>query len=131
MASKKITNVYIKDNFLKSEEGTVKGALHFTNGSVNRNYIKQDNSNTRGLEFCSIANEVNVREITINAPNAADSWTHAQFRTSSFYYNSDVGIASEEWDNRQKASVQDVESLWGGVIKFIIKKVLGGLRNGK
>lgn len=31
-------------------------------------------------------------------------------------------------ENYPRASVQDVESLRGGVIKFIIKKVLGGLK---
>ena len=119
---------YIKDNFLKTSGGTIAGTLYLNAvGATNGCSISQDGDVNSGLQIASYSRLRNVREFTICHPQTANTWTHLQFRTSSFPYGGDIGIASEEWVNAQKASVQDIESLRGGVIKFIIKKVLGGL----
>ena len=117
----------IKNNFLKKSGDTFNGTLYFSSSGVNTNYIKQDGDPNSAILIGSYSKLREVREISINQPGNASTWTHLQFRTSSFPYGGDIGIASEEWVNVQKASVQDIESLRGGVIKFIIKKVLGGL----
>lgn len=117
----------IKDNFLKNSGGTVNGTLRFSNSGVDTNFIQQDGDPNSAIQIASYSRLRAVREISILQPGNTNTWTHLQFRTSSFPYGGDIGVASEEWVNNLKASISDVESLRGGVIKFIIKKVLGGL----
>lgn len=122
---------YIKNNFLKKSGDTFNGTLYFSASGVNTNYIKQDGDPNSAIQIGSYSKLRAVREISILQPGNTNTWTHLQFRTSSFPYGGDIGVASEEWVETQKASVQDIESLRGGVIKFIIKKVLGGLGYGR
>lgn len=117
---------YIKDNFLKNSGGTFSGTLRFSNSGVDTNFIQQDGDPNSAIQIGSYSRLRAVREISILQPGNTNTWTHLQFRTSSFPYGGDIGVASEEWVNNLKASISDVESL-RGVIKFIIKKVLGGL----
>lgn len=106
---------YIKDNFLKTSGGTITGTLYLNNaGATNGCFMDQDSDVNSGLRIASYSRLRNVREFTILHPQTVNSWTHLQFRTSSFPYGGDIGVASEEWVNVQKASVQDIESLRGG-----------------
>ena len=105
---------YIKDNFLKNSGGTFSGTLRFSNSGVDTNFIQQDGDPNSAIQIASYSRLRAVREISILQPGNTNTWTHLQFRTSSFPYGGDIGVASEEWVNVQKASVQDIESLRGG-----------------
>lgn len=94
---------YIKDNFLKTSGGTITGTLYLNAvGATNGCSISQDGDVNSGLQIASYSRLRNVREFTIYHPQIANTWTHLQFRTSSFPYGGDIGIASEEWINNLK-----------------------------
>ena len=83
---------------ISSTGGTIEGVLNFSAGGRNRNNICQDGDGKSGLMINS-ENIDGQREITITNPSVANTWTHVQFKTSSFPYGSTRGIASEEWVN--------------------------------
>lgn len=83
---------------INSDGGTINGDLIFSKGGRNINNICQDGDGKSGLMINS-ANADGQREITITNPGVVNTWTHVQFKTSSFPYGSTRGIASEEWVN--------------------------------
>ena len=98
--------------FIRSDGGTMNGSLSFSaTGSSNTSNIKQDTDPNSALQIASYSKLRNVREFTIVQPGETNTWTHVQFRTSSFPYGRDIGIASEEWIAGQKGQANGIAPL--------------------
>ena len=84
------------EKYLPLAGGTLNGVLYFSRNGRNINNIAQDGDWQHGLQISS-KNSSDQREITVSAPGVENSWSHAQFETSSFPYGAARKIASEEW----------------------------------
>ena len=85
---------------INSDGGTLNGSLYFSSpGNSNTSIIKQDTDPNSALQIGAYSALRNVREFTITQPGKDNTWTHVQFKTSSFPYGGDIGVASENWVN--------------------------------
>ena len=85
---------------INSDGGIVNGSLYFSSpGNSNTSYLQQDTDPNSALKIVSYSKLRNTREFTVLQPGEPNTWTHVQFKTSSFPYGGDVGVASEKWVN--------------------------------
>lgn len=103
---------------INSDGGTVNGALYLSSpGNSNTSYIRQDTDPNSALQIGAYSALRNVREFTITQPGKESTWTHVQFKTSSFPYGGDIGVASENWVNNGFLSKTSV-SVSGTTLKI-------------
>ena len=118
VTSEKIPNQIPVKFPIDSDGGTMNGSLSFSaTGSSNTSIIKQDTDPNSALQIASYSKLRNVREFTITKPGEDNTWTHVQFKTSSFPYGGDIGVASENWVNDNFLSKTSV-SVSGTTLKI-------------
>ena len=103
---------------INSDGGTLNGALYLSSpGNSNTSYIRQDTDPNSALQIGAYSALRNVREFTITQPGKENTWTHVQFKASSFPYGGDIGVASENWVNDSFLSKTSV-SVSGTTLKI-------------